>query len=105
MEYEIIWSKFAQFQLDLIFNYYAEKVNVKFAKRIMLKISDNVNKLSKSPFIGKKEEFLTDRIQNYRHLIIANNYKTIYTVDEQLRTIKISDIFDTRQNPMKLKRN
>ncbi len=104
MEYEIIWSKFAQFQLDLIFNYYAERVGTRLAKKIVFQIRDSVAELSKSPFIGKKEELLSGRNQNYRHLIIAN-YKIIYTVNEQAEIIKISDIFDTRQNPVKLKRN
>ncbi|WP_445749649.1 type II toxin-antitoxin system RelE/ParE family toxin [Polaribacter sp.] len=104
MEYKIIWSKFAQFQLDLIFNYYSEKVSVKLAKKIIFQIRNHISELSKSPFIGKREEFLSEQIQDYRHLIIAN-YKIIYTVNEQIGIIKISDIFDTRQNPLKLKRN
>ena len=104
MEYRILWSRFAEFQLDLIFNYYAEKVNVKLARRIVFQIRDNVNELSKSPFIGKREELLSDRIENYRHLIISN-YKVIYSINEQAEIIKIADIFDTRQNPTKLKGN
>ncbi len=104
MEYKIIWSKFAQFQLDLIFNYYSEKVSVKLAKKIIVDIRNHITELSKSPFIGKREELLTDRIQDYRHLI-ASNYKIIYNVNEQTGIIKIFDIFDTRQNPLKLKRN
>lgn len=104
MEYKIIWSKFAQFQLDLIFNYYSEKISVKLAEKIIFQIRDNVFELSKSPFIGKKEELLADRVQDYRHLIVTN-YKIVYTVNEQTGIIKVSDIFDTRQNPLKLKRN
>ena len=104
MEYKIIWSKFAEFQLELIFNYYAEKVNVKLAKRIIFQIRDKVKKLSGSPFIGKREELLSNRIGNFRHLIIGN-YKVIYSVNEEAEFIKITDVFDTRQNPIKLKRN
>ena len=62
MEYKIIWSKFAQFQLDLIFNYYSEKVNVKLAKKIILQIRNQITELSKSPFIGKREELLSERL-------------------------------------------
>lgn len=104
MGYRIIWSKFAEFQLDLIFIYYAKKINVKLAKKIIFQIRDSVKELNKSPFIGKKEEFLSDKTENYRHLIISN-YKVIYSVNEQTEIIKIADIFDTRQNPIKLKRN
>ena len=42
MKYKIIWSKFAIFQLDLIFNYYAEVGNAMLAKKIIFLIRDRV---------------------------------------------------------------
>ena len=54
MAYKIFWSRFAEFQLDLIFNFYAETANVKVAKKIIYQIKDHVTVLIKSPFIGKK---------------------------------------------------
>ena len=104
MNYIIIWSNFAEYQLDEIFNYYTKKVNVKVAQSIMFKIRDKVEVLIKNPLIGEKEELLEDRKQNYRRLIVTN-YKIIYSLNEKVETIKIVDIFDTRQNPIKLKRN
>ena len=104
MNYIIIWSNFAEYQLDEIFNYYTKKVNVKVAQSIMFKIRDKVEVLIKNPLIGEKEELLKDRKQNYRRLIVTN-YKIIYSLNEKIETIKIVDIFDTRQNPIKLKRN
>ena len=41
MKYRIVWSKFDQFQLDVIFNYYAEKVSSSLAKKIMRQIRDD----------------------------------------------------------------
>ena len=70
----------------------------------MFKIRDKVEVLIKNPLIGEKEELLEDRKQNYRRLIVTN-YKIIYSLNEKVETIKIVDIFDTRQNPIKLKRN
>ena len=104
MKYKIIWSNFAEFQLDLIFNYYTEEVNINTATKIIFQIRDRVKELNLNPFIGKKEELLVGRKENYRHLIVTN-YKVIYSVNEQAGIIKIADIFDTRQNPIKLKRN
>jgi plasmid stabilization system protein ParE len=104
MEYKVIWSNFAEYQLDLIFNYYTESVHIELAKKILFQIKSSVEKLYKNPFIGKKEELLSDRMENYRYLIVTN-YKVIYSVNEQTKMIKIADIFDTRQNPIKLKRN
>ena len=104
MNYTIIWSNFAEYQLDEIFNYHTKKVNTKVAQSIMFKIRDNVEMLIKNPLIGDKEELLEGRKQNYRRLIVTN-YKIIYALNEEIETIKIVDIFDTRQNPIKLKRN
>ena len=59
MEYKIIWSKFAVFQLDLIFNYYAEVGNAMLAKKIIFLIRDNVLVLKTSPFIGKNRSIIS----------------------------------------------
>lgn len=50
------------------------------------------------------EDLLIDRENTYRYLI-CKNYKIIYSVDQKLKLIKIADVFDTRQNPTKIKRN
>ena len=103
MEYRIIWSNFAEYQLDEIYNYYAKEVNIKNAQRILFKIRDKVEVLIKNPLIGEKEKLLSGRKQNYRRLIVTN-YKIIYSVNEEIETIKIVDVFDTQQNPTTLKR-
>ena len=70
----------------------------------MRQIRDDVSQLEINPFIRKREELLTHRTQDYRRLIV-NNYKVVHTLDQQDRIVKVSDVFDTRQNPKKLKRN
>ncbi|SNA79961.1 Putative plasmid stabilization system protein (fragment) [Flavobacterium psychrophilum] len=50
------------------------------------------------------EELLIDREEIYRY-IVCDDYKIIYSVDIKLKFIKIADVFDTRQNPIKIKRN
>jgi hypothetical protein len=57
----------------------------------------------KTPLIGQKEELLKQREIHYRYLIFKN-YKLIYSVDMENGFIKIADVFDTRQNPPKIKR-
>lgn len=49
------------------------------------------------------EDLLIDRKDGYRY-IVCGNYKIIYSVDIELKLIKIADVFDTRQNPIKIKR-
>lgn len=99
----IIWSEFAENQLDEIYEYYKKKVSSKVATELVIEIINEPRKLINAPFIGQKEELLNDREIQYRYLVFKN-YKLIYSVDEQNGYIKIADVFDTRQNPPKLKR-
>ncbi len=100
----IIWPEFAEIQLDKIHKYLQYTANQKVATKLVLGIINETKKLIDSPFIGKEEELLKGRIKQYRHLIFKN-YKLIYSVDEENKIILIADVFDTRQNPPKIKRN
>lgn len=103
MKYRIIWSKFSEKQLDTIFEYYKENANLKVAKDIIKSILKAPNVLIKNPTIGTKELLLENRKIEYRY-IITTNYKIIYSIDEINHYIKISDVFDTRQNLTKIER-
>ncbi|WP_114752444.1 type II toxin-antitoxin system RelE/ParE family toxin [Pleomorphovibrio marinus] len=100
----VIWSKFAESQLDDIFFYYSQKVNSEFALKIITELIKAPEKLMQTPHMGQVEELLTGRLIKYRYLI-CNNYKIIYSVDEEKNAIRISDVFDTRQNPSKIERS
>jgi plasmid stabilization system protein ParE len=104
MNFKIIWSAFAESQLDEIFDYYKNKFSVSTAKNILKGIINEPNKLVKSPLIGNEEELLKHKENNYRYLL-HKNYKLIYSVDFEKGFIKIADVFDTRQNPTKIKRS
>ena len=103
MAFEIIWSEFAETQLDQIYQYYEEKVNERLAKKIIKGIINEPKKLINLSFIGQEEELLKARKNKYRY-IIYTNYKIIYSVDIENGLIKIADVFDTRQYPLKMKR-
>lgn len=103
MEFKIIWSDFAQTELDKIFEYYIENVSLQVAKNIIEKIILEPNKILSHPEITQIEELLLDRENQYRYLI-CENYKIIYTIDSKQKRIMIADVFDTRQNPAKIKR-
>jgi len=103
MTFKIIWSEFAETQLDEIYKYYEKKANSKIAKKLVKGIINEPQKLIKSPLIGQGEELLKQRETEYRYLVFKN-YKLIYSVDNLNGFIKIADVFDTRQNPPKLKR-
>ena len=102
-DFTIIWSNFAEMQLDEIYEYYTLKASSRIAAKLLIGIIEEPNKLIKKPFIGQEEELLVERAINYRYLVFKN-YKLIYSVDEENGFIKIADVFDTRQNPPKMKR-
>lgn len=103
MTLQIIWSEFAETQLDEIYEYYKKKASPRVAKEHVSGIINESRKLIKSPLIGQVEEILKQRETEYRYLVFKN-YKLIYAVDTENGFVKIADVFDARQNPPKLKR-
>lgn len=103
MKLKIIWSYFAEKQLDEIYEYYFLKISVITAKKIAQNILSQTEILEDNPYLGQRENLLISRKIEYRYLIYAN-YKIIYSVDEQNGFVKIADIFDSRQNPVKIAR-
>ncbi|MES2241038.1 MAG: type II toxin-antitoxin system RelE/ParE family toxin [Bacteroidota bacterium] len=103
MSFEIVWSDFAEKQLDKIFEYYIENAGLRVAKNLLQKIISEPNKLLENPEMMQIEDLLLDRAIVYRY-IIYKSYKIIYSIDTKQKLIKITDVFDTRQNPIKIKR-
>jgi len=66
-------------------------------------IINSTKKLINTPYIGQIEVRLKHRKTQYRYLV-HKNYKLIYSVDKEQDYIKIADVFDTWQNPLKLER-
>jgi len=102
MEINIFWSKFAENKLEEIFKYYSETVSPIFAKKFVFEIINATLILRSKPLIGQKEELLKNRSEEFRYLI-HKNYKIIYMVRLNENRIDIIHIFDTRQNPTKIK--
>jgi plasmid stabilization system protein ParE len=103
MELKIYWTDFSKKELKKIFDYYKEIASLSIARNIVIGITSEALKLIKNPTIGQKEEYLEDSIRNYRHLVYKN-YKIIYWINDSKNTSEIFDVFDTRQNPVKMKR-
>ena len=103
MKLKVIWSNFAEAQLDEIFEFYKEKVSLKIASQLVREIILESEYLKNSPFIGQKEIRLQNRKIEYRYLVYKN-YKLIYSINETEGFIRIADIFDTRQYPAKIDR-
>lgn len=98
---KIIWTDFAIQNLKDIFDYYSKNANKKVAHKIRKQILASTKQLIQNPVSGQTELNLEKLNQKYRYLVVGN-YKVIYNFlhDE----IRIVDIFDTRQNPLKIER-
>ncbi len=103
MELEIYWTDFAKEELRNVFNYHKSKANINVAKKLVLGITKETFKLKEQPEIGQKEELLENQLKDIRYLIFKN-YKIIYWINEEKNWIEILDLFDTRQNPVNIKR-
>jgi len=104
MKFKIIWSSFAEEQIDEIFEYYKTEASPKIAKNLTSNLIKSAEILSDNPYVGQVEELLIERAGKYRYLVYKN-YKIIYSIDAENQFIKIADVFDTRQNPIKIERN
>ena len=103
MALKIYWTDFSKNKLRAIFDYYKEKASLRIARRLVNGITQEVIKLQNQPNIGSREELLTKREQDFRYLV-HKSYKIIYWIDKDRNRVEISDVFDTRQNPNKVKK-
>jgi len=96
---KIIWSDFSSDILVDIYLYYKEKAGSSIAKRIKSQIFKSTKQLIKHPVSGQIEETLKHLGEEHRYLV-EGNFKIIY---KQVKEgILITDIFDTRQDPIKI---
>lgn len=103
MELKIFWTDFSQKELEKIYEYYREKTGTRIAKKLVNGIYNETLKLRRQPKIGQAEELLKNRKQEFRYLVYKN-YKVVYWVNYAENRIEINDVFDTRQNPLKIER-
>jgi plasmid stabilization system protein ParE len=96
----IIWTYFAILELKNIYLYYKLVASEAIAKKIKKSLLDSTKTLSKKPHIGQIEENLIELKQKHRY-ILNGNYKIIYFISN--KDIYMTDIFDCRQNPQKIK--
>jgi plasmid stabilization system protein ParE len=100
MEIKVLWTETALNNLEEIFEFYKYKESVSIARKLVKEIVKSTLRLQKFPYIGKKENLLADRKNEYR-FIVVRHYKIIYWIEDSY--IKIATDFDSRQNPEKVK--
>lgn len=67
---------------------------------IKMQLLDRAGSLETNPFIGRQEDYLEHLNKEHRRLI-EGYFKIIYRIEKEI--IYITDFFDTRQDPDKMK--
>ena len=70
-------------------------------KKIVTDILDRADELENYPELGPEEDNLKSLGQGHRSLLVGTLYKIIYLIAKPF--IVITDIFDVRQDPDKMK--
>ncbi|HPE77038.1 MAG TPA: type II toxin-antitoxin system RelE/ParE family toxin [Draconibacterium sp.] len=96
---KIFWTDFASETLSEIYQYYKENASPIIAKKIKSEIFNSTRQLKEFPHSGHFELNLRRLNQGHRYLV-RGNYKIIYK--EIPDGILITDVFDTRQDPVKI---
>lgn len=97
---KVLWTKSALASLYDIYKYYKENVSITIACKLRDNILAVASQLDKHSHIGQIEELLKEMEGGHRY-IVKDNYKIIYKI--QTHKVYITDVFDTRQNPDKIK--
>jgi len=97
---KLIFTEQAVESLEESLEFISTKVSSEKLLQIRDQILNSTDILLKSPKIGQPEEYLEHLNLRHRRLI-EGSYKIIYRIEKQ--AIFITDIFDTRQNPKKMK--
>ena len=97
----IQWTEFASGRLKEIFSYYKKEAGLAVARKLIQEILDATIVLGTNPELGQTEPLLSQRPQEFRHLV-CRHYKVIYWLDRAQDRVVIVHVFDCRQNPTKM---
>ena len=98
---KVLWTAFAESQLDGIYCYIQTK-NPYAAAEIYNDIIDESALLARFPRMAAKEPLLSEFPEEYRSLVVRRNYKVVYYIDNET-VVYVVAVFDCRQNPETLK--
>ena len=97
---KIVWSDWALDRLDEIHTYLEQEASERIADRTIAKVLEAVALLKQYPRGGQVEPWLEHKDLGHRRAVVGN-YKVIYRI--QKNEIRITDVFDARQDPGKMK--
>lgn len=99
---KVIYTRQSLDSLQESMQFLLEDLSIPFEKvsEIKTQLLDKADSLALNPYIGQKEEYLDHLGKEYRRLI-EGHFKIIYLIEGE--RIYITDFFDTRQDPEKMK--
>lgn len=99
---KLVYSEYALEQLQRILDFliYNQEILTQKALEIRDEILDKADTILSNAYMPQREEFLEHLQLSHRRLIVSN-YKIVYTIKPD--HVLITDIFDTRQYPDKMK--
>lgn len=106
-EYQLVLSSFAEQAYFEALVYVFEHYETKRANEIALALLAFPEILKTFPYIGSIESHLSWRTQEYRFLLFERTHlksiKIIYYVDEDAKTVYITDFFPCEMSDSKIK--
>ena len=99
---KLVYSEYALEQLQRIIDFLIDKQEIPIQKALEIRdeILDKADTILSNAYAPQREEFL-EHLQLSHCKIIISNYKIVYTI--KIDHVLITDIFDTRQDPDKMK--
>ena len=99
---KVVVTHFAVHQLNAIYEYYLGYASIRIAKKIKSEIISAIKSLKREDIVWQEDEFLIYLNKNHRRFV-CGNYKIIYYVNATENVVYVTDIFDSRQDPLKEK--
>jgi plasmid stabilization system protein ParE len=99
---KIIWLPKAKERVKEIHSFYKEKSKTA-ADNLKKDIKSSTIPLSNFPQMGTLEPILSDLSESFRSLVVRNNYKIVYFIDEEKEIVYIVTVWDCRQDNKKLR--
>jgi plasmid stabilization system protein ParE len=98
----VVVTNFALNQIESIFDYYSYRVSIKIAEKIKSELLSAIKTLKEGKIEWPEDEYLKYLHKNHKRLI-CGNYKIIYYYNQVENIVYVTDVFDSRQNPLKAK--
>ena len=98
----IFWSNQAKKQLREVFKFYKETTSIELAEKVKNRLIQKPTILLEHPELGQEETNEAVAGMGFRYLV-ESHHKIVYKLYPSESIILIAAVFDTRQNPDKLR--